>query len=91
MFSLIIFLTFWYLGFIGGGDVKAICSFTLGVKPDLMVFYFISIGLIGAVQVVFMFAYDQLLGKLQINKGIPYGIPISISGVLCVVLSLIPS
>ena len=89
IYTLVTFLIFWYLGLIGGGDVKAICSFTIGIKPDLIVFYFISIGLIGAVQVMFMLTYDYFFKKSKIKIGIPYGIPISISGVILVFLSLV--
>ena len=77
------------MGFIGGGDVKAICVFALAIKPDFIAFYFILIGILGAIQVFIMIVYDSLFKKVQMKKGIPYGIPISISSFMLLIISLL--
>ena len=87
--SFIVFFCFWYLGFIGGGDVKAICVFALAIKPDFIAFYFILIGILGAIQVFIMIVYDSLFKKVQMKRGIPYGIPISISSFMLLIISLL--
>ncbi len=85
IYSLIIFTLFfliWYFGIMGAGDVKLITAFSLGIHPDFILIYFIAIGLFGGIQVAIMYLLSLVRGTTPFDKGIPYGVAISIPGVI---------
>lgn len=79
----------WLLNVIGAGDIKLLCAFAVGIEPSLLTLYLVSIGLLGGGQVVIMGLGSLLNGKNRFKMGIPYGIPISISGIVFVSLSFL--
>lgn len=83
--SLILFLflvILWYYGVFGGGDVKLIVSFSLGITPNLIFYNLVFIGILGGVFIFLMF----LFMKEPFKRGVPYGIPICISSFLFLLL-----
>lgn len=79
----------WLLNVIGAGDIKLLCAFSVGIEPSLITLYLVSIGLLGGAQVVIIGLVSLLSGKNRYKMGIPYGIPISISGSVFVSLSFL--
>ena len=82
-----IFFPLWLFNFFGGGDIKLVCVFSLAIHPSFSLLYIVSIGFIGAAQVVIMMLFYKKNGRAIFENGIPYGIPICISGVSFCVLS----
>lgn len=83
--SVIVFLVFfliWRLGIMGAGDVKLIAAYSIGIVPELLIGNLVFIGLIGGVQISVMYINGILRGTTPFDKGIPYGVAISISGVI---------
>ncbi|EGQ8092758.1 TPA: prepilin peptidase [Vibrio vulnificus] len=79
----------WLLGFWGGGDAKYFPVMMVGVKPDYAIEAICYIGLFGGITVIGVYVYC-LIAKKEIKKiGIPYGIPISASCCLFMLLSLL--
>ncbi|NVD07818.1 peptidase [Vibrio sp. JPW-9-11-11] len=85
----IVLIGLWLLNVIGAGDIKLLCAFSVGIEPSLITFYLVSIGLLGGAQVLIMGLVSLLSGKNRFKMGIPYGIPISISGIVFVMLSFL--
>lgn len=83
--SIVIFIVFfiiWRLGVMGAGDVKLISGYSIAIVPELIIANFVFIGLIGGVQVSVMYIVSLVRGTTPFDKGIPYGVAISISGVI---------
>lgn len=86
---LILFSPLWFLGYFGGGDLKLLCVFSIAIHPIFSLLYIALIGLIGGVQIIIMAIYYKMMNKNMFENGIPYGIPISISGFsFCVISAL---
>ncbi len=68
----------WFFNVFGGGDIKLLSAFILGVEPDFVFITLCLIGLLGGVLVLFMYIL-VLLRKITFERGLPYGIPISLS------------
>jgi len=83
-----ILIIIWLIGAFGAGDIKLLCAFSVGIKPELTLACLVSVGLIGGLQLVVMFLIGLMTKTNIFEKGIPYGIPISISGVAFTALSL---
>lgn len=82
-YSLLIFISLfflWYMGVIGGGDVKLIVAFSLGVKPIFLILMLCVIGVLGGALLVTMYIWERWKKREPFSQGIPYGIPIVISG-----------
>lgn len=86
IFFILIFI--WLIGAFGAGDIKLLCAFSVGIKPELTLACLVLVGLIGGLQLVVMSLIGLMSKKNLFEKGIPYGIPISISGVAFIALSL---
>lgn len=84
---LILFSPLWFFGYFGGGDLKLLCVFSLAIHPIFSLLYIALIGLIGGVQIIIMAIYYRIKNRNMFENGIPYGIPISISGFFFSVIS----
>lgn len=82
------FFIFWKMNIIGGGDVKLIAAFSFGLSPSLIVPMICFIGLLGGGQIILMYSVAKLRNKIPFDRGVPYGVPIVISGWF---FSLLPS
>ncbi|MCG9579876.1 prepilin peptidase [Vibrio tubiashii] len=87
IFSILILM--WLVGCFGAGDIKLLCAFTIGIKPDITIACLVMVGLLGGVQVTIMYLVGIASSKKVFEKGIPYGIPISISGLAFSLLSFL--
>ncbi|MDC5704984.1 prepilin peptidase [Vibrio europaeus] len=87
IFSILILI--WLVGCFGAGDIKLLCAFTIGIKPELTIAYLVMVGLLGGVQVTIMYLVGIASSKKVFEKGIPYGIPISMSGLVFSTLSFL--
>lgn len=76
----VLFLVFWKINVIGGGDVKLIVAFSFGLLPSLIVPMICFAGLLGGGQLVVMYSIAKLRNQPPFERGVPYGIPIVISG-----------
>ncbi|MCG9580647.1 prepilin peptidase [Vibrio tubiashii] len=84
-----IFILMWLVGCFGAGDIKLLCAFTIGIKPDITIVFLVMVGLLGGVQVTIMYLVGIASSKKVFEKGIPYGIPISMSGLVFSTLSFL--
>lgn len=90
--STCVFITFfllWLMNVIGGGDVKLIGALFLGVHSEYMLLAMIAIGLLGGIQILFMWIMAIFRQTSPFINGIPYTIPIGISGLYFFFLSLV--
>ncbi|WCE32566.1 A24 family peptidase [Vibrio sp. SCSIO 43137] len=80
----IIFFVLWFLKVMGGGDVKLIVAFTVGIAPQFTLLMLCITGLLGGIQLGIMYLYQQQ----PFTRGIPYGVPIVISGLFFSLISI---
>lgn len=83
-----ILIIIWLIGAFGAGDIKLLCAFSVGIKPELTIACLVLVGFLGGLQLVVMYLIGLMTNTNLFKKGIPYGIPISISGVAFTALSL---
>lgn len=79
----------WKLNYIGGGDVKLLLAFAIGIEFNFYILYLATIGILGGGVVLIMHIFSSLKNKSAFKDGVPYGIPISISGSFYSTLSII--
>jgi len=79
----------WLIGCFGAGDIKLLCAFSIGIRPELTIACLIMIGVCGGIQLVIVYLVGLATRNNLFEKGIPYGIPISISGVVFTALSFL--
>ncbi|MGR5195290.1 A24 family peptidase [Vibrio rotiferianus] len=84
----IAFFLLWMMHVVGGGDVKLIGALFLGVHSKYMLSAIVTIGLLGGVQILLMWIIAIFRKKSPFENGIPYTIPIGISGLIFFYLSL---
>ncbi|MCC4854048.1 A24 family peptidase, partial [Vibrio lentus] len=78
----------WKSSLLGGGDVKLIIAYIIGIKPIIIPHFLLLTGVIGGV-VCYLFLLNARLKKNSTKEvTIPYGIPISISGFVFSTLSM---
>ncbi len=89
--STCVFTTFfllWMMNVVGGGDVKLIGALFLGVHSEYMLLAMIAIGLLGGIQILLMWMMGIVRQSSPFKNGVPYTIPIGISGLYVFDLSL---
>ncbi|WP_390502593.1 prepilin peptidase [Vibrio harveyi] len=89
--STCVFITFfllWMMNVVGGGDVKLIGALFLGVHSEYMLLAIIAIGLLGGMQIFLMWMIATIRQSSPFKNGVPYTIPIGISGLFFFYLSL---
>ncbi|WP_373317233.1 prepilin peptidase [Shewanella sairae] len=74
-----LFILLWFLKVLGGGDVKLITAFSIGIDPHFLVLMLCTTGLLGGGLVVLMYLAPASFCS-TVSRGIPYGIPIVLSG-----------
>lgn len=84
-----IFFVLWLANVLGGGDIKLIAAYSVGVEPQFTVFMICFIGLLGGLQITVMYVWGGLQKKPAFERGIPYGIPIVLSGLFFSTLTLL--
>lgn len=83
-----ILLVLWIYSVFGGGDVKLFCAYFVGIQPVLSLNFILFVGLLGSIVVSIMWlCVDNRNGSLS-ESGVPYGIAISISGLIFTTLSM---
>ncbi|AGQ93376.1 A24 family peptidase [Vibrio parahaemolyticus] len=85
----ICFFILWLINIVGGGDVKLIGALFLGVNDEYMLAAIVAIGLLGGIQILVMWLMSVYRKKTPFENGIPYTIPIGISGFFFFYMSLI--
>lgn len=83
------FLVLWLANVLGGGDIKLVVAYSVGVEPQFTVFMICFIGLLGGLQIAVMYIWGGLRKKPAFERGIPYGIPIVLSGLFFSTLTLL--
>lgn len=73
---------------VGGGDVKLIGALFLGVHSEYMLLAMIAIGLLGGIQILLMWMMGIVRQSSPFKNGVPYTIPIGISGLFFFYISL---
>ncbi|NIY84148.1 prepilin peptidase [Vibrio hepatarius] len=87
---LIAAMLLWRKGFIGGGDVKLLAVFSLGVNPQYQLLVLLLMTCFTFVQLVIAsISCRAERCRFSLDKGIPLGIPISFSYWLGCVLSVL--
>ncbi|MFA0412220.1 prepilin peptidase [Vibrio renipiscarius] len=83
LFVLLYCFRFW-----GGGDTKLSIAFLPAISEDYLLLFPAVIGLLGGVLALFylLFGYFTDMDRVR-NHGLPYGIPVCLSGLLCVAAS----
>lgn len=79
----VIFFSLWLFGFIGGGDVKLISVFVVGIAPQFTVLTVCMVGILGGLQL----GVAYMLQQQPFSRGVPYGVPIVLSGLAFTFLS----
>ncbi|WP_299014201.1 prepilin peptidase [uncultured Photobacterium sp.] len=80
-------------GVIGGGDIKLLTAYSLAINPNYLSLVFISIGFIGGLQAIYTIGISTIIRKQSVKhqEGLPYGVPISISCILGIILTVLTS
>lgn len=89
--SFIIFCVFfilWMMNIIGGGDVKLIGALFIGIAPEYSIIALATAGILGGVQIYLMWICSLITQKVPFANGIPYTIPLGLSGWFFFTLSL---
>ncbi len=81
-------LLLWMMNVVGGGDVKLIGALFLGVHSEYMLLAMIAIGLLGGIQILLMWMTTIFRQTPPFKNGIPYTIPIGISGLFSFIYPL---
>lgn len=82
-------LLLYRVSFWGGGDLKLCLAFLPAVSENYLLLFLVLIGLSGGVLAGFYLLYGYLTDMSKVwSKGLPYGIPVCLSGLLCVAASL---
>ncbi len=79
----VFFFSLWLFGFIGGGDVKLISVFVVGIAPQFTVLTVCMVGILGGLQL----GVAYMLQQQPFSRGVPYGVPIVLSGLAFTFLS----
>lgn len=73
---------------LGAGDTKLLCVISLGVQPELLVLFIYLTIFLGGLFALSYLAYGYLTDlELVRRRGVPYAVPISISGGVMILLS----
>ncbi|MCY9803664.1 prepilin peptidase [Vibrio scophthalmi] len=86
----ICFLLFLYfISFWGGGDTKLAIVFLPAISTQYVLLFLVGIGLLGGV-LVLVYMMVGLIRRTDTIKtsGLPFGIPICVSGLFCVTASI---
>ncbi|WP_064604953.1 A24 family peptidase [Photobacterium sp. J15] len=80
-------------GVIAAGDIKLLTAYSLAINPEFILLVLIMIGLIGGLIALFYLIKYFLKGRNPdtLMRGIPYGVPISLSCGLGIVLTVLSS
>jgi prepilin peptidase CpaA len=91
-YTLIIFILGYLLflvGVWGGGDAKLITSLSLAVPTDLQIDFITSVLMLGGGVAIVIIVVSKIFKRPDWkNKGVPYALPISISGLYYITHSL---
>lgn len=73
----------------GGGDLKLCLAFLPAVPEYYLLLFPVLIGLLGGALTVIYLVYGYITDMSKAwSQGLPYGIPVCLSGLLCVAASL---
>ncbi len=78
-----IFAGVFYIGAMGGGDVKMIAALALWLPAGLLLQFIMVMSLVGAALTIIIVTYHKL-SKTQLNQGVPYAVAISAAGLWAV-------
>ncbi|MEZ8931834.1 MULTISPECIES: prepilin peptidase [unclassified Vibrio] len=84
-----VFFILWIVNIIGGGDVKLIGALFIGIAPEYSIIALATAGILGGVQILLMWVSSLITHKDPFSNGIPYTIPLGLSGWFFFTLSLI--
>ncbi len=87
-YSLILFLilfVLWLFNVLGGGDVKLLFAFSVGIAPNLIIYNCLFVFILGGVLIASMYVFL----KKPFERGIPYGLPICVSSLFFVGVSML--
>ena len=82
-------LTLFALGIFAGGDIKLMLAFLPGIALQWWPVVLLSTAILGGILALAYLLYGLLKNQLKEvrKKGIPYGIPITLSGLLGILLT----
>ncbi|MEZ8534590.1 prepilin peptidase [Vibrio cyclitrophicus] len=83
-----VFFILWMMNIIGGGDVKLIGALFIGIAPEYSIIALATAGILGGVQIYLMWICSLIAQKVPFANGIPYTIPLGLSGWFFFTLSL---
>jgi prepilin peptidase CpaA len=75
-----IFAGVFYLGAMGGGDVKMITALALWMPAGLFLNFALIMSLVGAGLTITIMVYHKI-SKTQLNQGVPYAVAIAAAGI----------
>ncbi len=78
-----IFAGVFYIGAMGGGDVKMIAALALWMPAGLLLQFIMVMSLVGAALTIIILTYHKL-SKTALNQGVPYAVAISAAGLWAV-------
>ncbi len=81
-------LTLFSLGVVGAGDVKLLSCYSLIISPKYWLLTLMLIGFIGGICAITILVKNLLFSR-QENFGVPYGIPIVISSLFFIHLTIV--
>ncbi|MGY3570037.1 prepilin peptidase [Vibrio paucivorans] len=74
---------------LGGGDIKLVLAYSTAIKPELSLLYIVIILLLGGILATFYWGCHRVFGNVTNPKeGLPYGLPIGVSGIFCIAASI---
>ncbi|WP_241430356.1 MULTISPECIES: prepilin peptidase [unclassified Vibrio] len=77
-----------FFSLLGAGDTKVLAAFALVITPEFMLPTILLVLVLGGIMAAGYLVYMLLTGNSKIRKrGIPYGVPICIGGILGVLAS----
>ncbi|WP_083794638.1 prepilin peptidase [Vibrio sp. 16] len=74
-------LLLWRLGAFGAGDIKLICVFSLLIQPDFLLLVGVILMLLGGLEALVYILIKKFKPISIVHDGLPFAIPIVLSGV----------
>lgn len=85
---LLLGMLLWKLGVFGAGDVKLASVFALSIDPEYLLLFLVIMLILGGIEALLYLLIKKLKPTRIVHDGLPFAIPIVLSGVFSVGASI---
>jgi len=85
---LLLGMLLWKLGLFGAGDVKLASAFALSIDPEYLLLFLVIMLILGGIEALLYLLIKKLKPTRIVHDGLPFAIPIVLSGVFSVGASI---